>query len=288
MHDIRELSIQDTPKSLLEITDPPKKLYIRGTLPSHYEYVYLTVIGSRKHTEYGKSACERIISELRGYPIVIVSGLALGMDAIAHRAALANDISTIAIPGSGLADDALYPATNTSLAREILDRGGCLLSEYEPHFRATQWSFPRRNRLMAGISRAVLVIEAGKKSGSLITASLATDYNRDICAVPGSIFSEMSLGTNALIRDGAYPITSGADIINILGLDVDEGMQREETLFSLSGEEKELLDTINDYIGKDELIRTLGKKAHEIHIILSTLEMMGLVKIEGNKIRKII
>ena len=187
------------PSLLREIPDPPKKLYVRGELPSHDEYKFLTVIGSRKFSIYGKQVCEHLIRGLAGYPIVIVSGLALGMDTIAHRAAIENNLKTLAVPGSGLDDKVIYPATNQPLAREILKHGGCLVSEFEPDFKATRWSFPQRNRTMAGISHAVLVIEAENISGTRITARLATDYNREVFAIPGSIFSPVSGGTNSQI-----------------------------------------------------------------------------------------
>ena len=178
---------------LLEIPEPPEKLYYRGALPDD-DTVLLAVVGSRKYSHYGKEACEQVVKGLRGYDITIVSGLALGIDSIAHRSALDAGLKTIAVPGSGLDDDALYPREHLQLAREIVEKGGALVSEYEPDFKATTWSFPRRNRIMAGLSKAVLVVEAERPSGTLITARLALDYGRDVFAVPGSIFSETSRG----------------------------------------------------------------------------------------------
>src|SRR3989344_2642579 len=176
------------PRRLREIPDPTEKIYLKGTLPSE-DHKWLCVVGSRKYSSYGKEVCEKLIEGLRGYPVVIVSGLALGMDAIAHRAALSAKLHCVAVPGSGLDPSVLYPATNRRLADEILKAGGVLLSEFEPNFRATAWSFPQRNRIMAGLSDAVLVIEAEKRSGTLITARLATAYHRDVFTIPGSIFS---------------------------------------------------------------------------------------------------
>ena len=211
------METSDIPHLLKEISDPPKQLYIRGILPSEDEYKFLTVIGSRKFSTYGKQVCEHLIRGLAGYPIVIVSGLALGIDSIAHQAALDNHLTTIAVPGSGLDDSVLYPASNRGLAQNILRAGGCLLSEFEPTFKATNWSFPQRNRVMAGIAHATLVIEAENTSGTRITARLATDYNREVFAVPGSIFSPASEGTNELIREGATPVTRAEDILDFFG-----------------------------------------------------------------------
>ena len=133
--------------------------------------------------------CKHLIEGLRGYPIVIVSGLAYGADAAAHRAALEVGLPTVAVPGSGLDWDILYPRANVGLAREILKAGGALLSEEEPETKAADWTFPKRNRVMAGLSRATLIIEAKELSGSLITARLTVEYNRELLVVPGSIFS---------------------------------------------------------------------------------------------------
>ena len=178
MDDIYKLKIEDFPKALLEIPQPPKTLYIRGKLPDP-NLTYLAVVGSRKYTSYGKEICEKLIRGLKNYPIVIVSGLALGIDSIAHRAALDNGLITVSFPGSGLDNNVLHPHTNIRLAQEIVNKGGCLISELDPSWKATLYSFPQRNRLMAGIAKAVLIIEAEEKSGTLITDRMALDYNRD-------------------------------------------------------------------------------------------------------------
>ena len=189
---IRKLPKSKFPKALLEIPQPPENLWIIGELPTDKNLIYLSVVGSRKFTTYGREACEKIITGLKGYPIVIVSGFAMGIDTIAHKAAMRAGLKTMVFPGSGLSDKAIYPKTNVQLMREVVENGGCLLSEFEPDFMATQWGFPMRNRLMAGISKAVLIIEAEERSGTLITARLTTEYNRDLLVVPGSIFSSNS------------------------------------------------------------------------------------------------
>jgi DNA processing protein len=203
---------------LKEIPDPPETLYVRGTLPTS-DTTYLSIVGSRNYTDYGARVIEDLLQGLRGHNICIVSGLALGIDARAHEAALKNNLHTIAVPGSGINDTVLYPKTNQDLAHRILESGGALLSEFEPTFRATKWSFPKRNRIMAGMSHAVLLIEAAEKSGTLITARMAVDYNRDVLVVPGNIFSKNSHGVHQFLKLGATPITSSEDIVDALSFD---------------------------------------------------------------------
>ncbi|MEK7134196.1 MAG: DNA-processing protein DprA [Patescibacteria group bacterium] len=275
MDDIQTLSSSQFPPLLTEINDSPAKLYIRGALPPE-DHVLLAVVGSRRYSNYGKEACEHLIAGLAGYPISIISGLALGIDALAHRAALKAGLHTIAIPGSGLSDDALYPASNRGLARDILSAGGALLSEFEPDFRATQWSFPQRNRIMAGLSQAVLIIEASEKSGTLITARLALDYNRDVIVVPGSIFSDTSRGALKLLKDGANAVMHPRDILSILGFSVDAVPSQENLL--LSSEEERVLLALAEPLSRDDLIRTLGIPIRDANIILSAMELRGLIK----------
>lgn len=225
------------PEPLLHIPQPPKKLSVRGVFPNIQKHTFLTVVGPRKYTNYGEDACRTLIAGLKGYPIVIVSGLAHGIDRISHEAALNTGLLTVAFPGSGLNDKVLYPKTQYQLAMQILESGGALVSEFEPDFPATLWSFVRRNRLMAGLSTATLIIEAQHKSGTRVTARLATEYNRDVLAVPGNIFSKNSEGTNELIRLGATPVTSSQDILEALGFDIIEATPAD--LFSQRIPEKE-------------------------------------------------
>ncbi len=273
------------PYLLQQIPDPPKQLYIRGELPNDQEYKFLTVIGSRKFTTYGKHVCEKIIKDLAGYPIVIVSGLALGIDSIAHQAALQNNLKTLAIPGSGLDDSVLYPANNRGLAHSIIKQGGCLLSEFEPTFKSTRWSFPRRNRIMAGISHATLVIEAENKSGTRITARMATEYNREVFAVPGSIFSPMSEGCNELIREGATPVTSAADILDFFNLTNITPVQSQ--LILLEPEEQSIINALTEPISRNIIAERLKIDIIKLNILLSSMEIKGLIKEELGKIYKL-
>ena len=279
MEEIRKIKKGDYPSQLLEIPQVPEELFVRGTLPQD-DALLLCVVGSRKYTEYGKEVCEKILSELRGFPIVIVSGLALGIDAIAHRAALKAGLQTVAFPGSGLSQKVLYPASNFGLAETILKAGGALISEFEPDFKATPYAFPQRNRLMAGFCHATLVIEAGEKSGTLITARLATEYNKDVFAVPASIFSQNAIGSNWLLKQGATPVTSGKDILEHWNL-VSESESKQQELHipeDCTEEEHMVMALLREPLSKTELIQKLDMPISEINILLSSMEIKGLIK----------
>jgi DNA processing protein len=227
-----------------------------------------------------------LISGLRGYNICIVSGLALGIDSIAHRAALDAGLKTIAIPGSGLDSSVLYPSSHKQLAEKILQSGGAMLSEFEPKFRATPWSFPQRNRIMAGLSAAVLVIEAEIKSGTLITSKFATEYNRDVFTIPGSIFSKNSEGPNMLLRLGATPIRNSEDILEALGFKVDETPQNLELKYAdCSPEEMLVVKILTEPLPKDELIRQMKMSVSQASTVLSIMEIKGLIQESMGEIR---
>lgn len=281
MDEIREIPI---PADLKEIPQPPKKLYCIGSLPPEGTLL-LTVVGTRRFTGYGKEVCEELIAGLSGYPISIVSGLALGIDTIAHRAALKAKLHTIAVPGSGLATSSLYPRTNISLARDIVSSGGALLSEFEPDFRATLWSFPQRNRIMAGIAKATLVIEASERSGTLITSRLATDYNRDVFAVPGNIFSEQSKGPNMLIRLGATPITASRDILLALGF-TPAPIEDLIDFSVLEPQQRRVMEMLIEPLQKEEVIQRLRIEVSKANVLLMKMEISGLIKEEAGHIRR--
>ncbi|MCX6739256.1 MAG: DNA-processing protein DprA [Candidatus Parcubacteria bacterium] len=282
---IRELSKNEFPLPLLEIPQPPKKIFLAGEFPPPNS-IFLSVVGSRKHTNYGTDACEKIIEGLAGYPIVIVSGLALGIDALAHKSAMRAGLITMAVPGSGIDPHVIYPRTNYGLAEEIVKNGGCLLSEFEPTFRATTWSFPARNRIMAGLSRAVLIIEAEERSGTLITARLATEYNRDVFVVPNGIFSPGSRGSNQLLKQGAYPITSAEDILELFGLKKDNESFQERLPFDLSPEEQKIFELLAEPMPRDELIRASEISASDGNTLLSVMEIKGIITEKGGVFRR--
>jgi DNA processing protein len=272
------------PKDLQEIPQPPKKLYLAGSLPREGT-VYLAVVGSRKCTSYGKDVVRKLISGLKGYPIAIVSGLAVGIDALSHEAALDSGLFAVAFPGSGISEDALFYNPNVKLIKRVIDSGGCLVSEFEPDQKAQYYTFPMRNRLVAGISKAALIIEAGEKSGTLITARMALDYNRDVLAVPGNINSPNSQGTNRLIRNGATPITCADDILLALGFKIDEKSKQESLFADARPEEKEVLKLLREPQARDDLIRAMKCGTAEANSLLSVMEIKGLIKEELGEIR---
>jgi DNA processing protein len=282
--ELKTLTGMDIPEILREIPQPPKKLYIAGNLPPEGT-VYLAVVGSRKATNYGKDAVKKLIMGLKGYPIAIVSGLAMGIDALSHEAALEANLHAVAFPGSGISDSSLSYNPNTKLIEKIINSGGCLISEFEPDLKAAYYTFPMRNRLVAGISKAALIIEAQEKSGTLITARMALDYNREVLALPGPISSLFSKGTNKLIRQGATPITSSDDILEALGFKIDEKSKQESLFEDARPEEKSVLKLLSEPSSRDDLIRAMKLPTAEANALLSVMEIKGLIKEEMGEIR---
>lgn len=274
---------EELPESLKNTPAAPEILYIKGTFPPE-NLNYLGVVGTRRYTSYGKEATMNIIESLAGYNFVIVSGLAKGIDSFSHESALKNKIKTVAVLGSGLSQKVLFPKENKRLAEKIVEEGGAVISEYPFEMKANVNSFPQRNRIIAGLSKAVWVVEAKEKSGSLITANYALDYNRDVLALPGSIFVENSKGTNSLIKEGATPITSAVDILNIFGIESKNSIAE---ALDLSETESNVLREITEPMQKDELIRKTGLPANEIIPVLTMLELKGAVKEMGGEIIKI-
>lgn len=282
---LKILEKKDIPKDLREIPQPPKKLYLWGELPPEGT-VCLAVVGSRKATTYGKDVVRKLISGLKGYPIAIVSGLAVGIDALSHEVALDNGLFAIAFPGSGISEDALSLHPNIKLMKRIVDSGGCLISEFEPDLKAAYWTFPMRNRLVAGISKASLIIEAQEKSGTLITARMTLDYNREVLSVPGPINSDYSKGTNKLIRQGATPITCSDDILEALGFKVDKESKQQSLFEDALPEEKAVLNILTEPLERDELIRQMKMPTGVANATISIMEIKGLIKEELGEIRK--
>ncbi len=270
---------------LLEIPDCPAKLNFSGNLFEKNNYKFIAVVGSRQHSSYAKNVIEKLFRELQGQPIVIISGLARGIDTIAHQEAIKNKLKTIAFPGSGLDEKVLYPKSNLGLAREILNNDGLLISEFLNSETSRPYFFPQRNRLMAGISDLVLVIEAQEKSGTLITARLALDYNKELATIPNSIFSEYSTGSNKLLKDGAAPIFSSEDILELLNLD-GEVRQTELNFDDLSEPEKIILKKLTEPKTKDELLEETWLSISELSMQISILEIKGLIKESLGKIMK--
>lgn len=281
---LKILEGKDLPADLLEIPQPPKKLYMAGSLPPDGT-VCLAVVGSRKATTYGKDTVRKLISGLKGYPIAIVSGLAVGIDSLSHEAALDAGLLAVAFPGSGISEEAFFPPTSLRLAEKIIRAGGCILSEFEPDMKAAYYTFPMRNRLVAGISKAALIIEAQEKSGTLITARMALDYNKEVLAVPGPINSEYSKGTNRLIRQGATPITCSDDILEALSFKIDKESKQQSLFDDARPEEKAVLKILTEPMERDELIRKMKLPTNVANSLLSVMEIKGLIKEELGEIR---
>ncbi len=276
--EIRQLTAAEFPPLLAEIPQPPKELWAVGNLPPP-ELRLLAVVGSRQYTSYGKQAVEHLISGLAGYPVGIVSGLARGIDGLAHEAALKAGLYTMSVPGSGLAESVLYPALHKRLARRIVEAGGGLLSELPPATPAARWTFPARNRIMAGMCEATLLIEAGEKSGTLITARMAVDYNRELLVVPGSIFSPVSYGTHQFLKLGATPVTCAEDILAVLQIETEAGEAKSRP--PLSPAAALVLSHLHEPLDKDTLIRALSLPTHEAAALLMQLEIEGHIMISS-------
>lgn len=284
--EIRELAQSEWPTQLLEIPQQPKKLWVRGTLPPA-GHKLLTVVGSRAMTSYGQAACTNLITGLAGYPISIVSGLALGVDTCAHKAALAAGLHTLALPGSGLGDKVLYPRSNRTFAKEILEKGGGMLSEYAPETPSHVGYFPARNRLMVGLADAVLVIEAGNKSGTLITARLASEYNRDLLCIPHRIGDPHAFGPHLFIRLGAALVSEPLHILEALGIPPRESAAGGATPGDLEDAELVIWNMLEEAKTRDEILRSAGVPAGEALTALVALELRGLIKEEFGAWRRV-
>lgn len=205
------------PKLLAQINDPPHTIFVRGKLPDD-SLATVGVVGTRRITTYGKMMCEDIVGALARQNIVVVSGLALGVDGVAHETTLKNKGITIAVLGGSICKEAVYPMEHRRMAEQIVANGGALVSEYPPDFEAKKFTFPARNRIIAGLSLGTLVIEAPAQSGALITARHSLDYNREVFAIPHSITSPTGVGPNNLIKMGAKLVTEPNDILDTLNL----------------------------------------------------------------------
>ncbi len=283
---IRQLTLKEYPPLLREIPDRPKTLFIRGELPPA-DYKYLCVVGSRATSVYGRRVCQQLIAGLAGYPVAIVSGMALGIDSEAHKAAMDVGLPTVAVLPSSCDDESLYPATNKGVAQRILAQGGGLLSEYgEPH-KAMIHDFPRRNRISAGMSLASLIIEAGEKSGTLITARLALDYNREVLAIPHELGRETGAGVNRLIREGATLVRSADDILQSLGIKPLDTPKQQPLPTDLSEPEMKVLHALTESLIRDELIEQAELSAQDANIALSSLLIRGLIVERLGKIERV-
>ncbi len=271
------------PPRLREIPHAPAVLYGRGEMRAFQDACgrpcVIGIVGTRRPTRYGLEACEMITRELADAGCAIVSGLALGIDAHAHRASVNAQGKTVAVLGSGVDNESLFPQENRKLAQDIAEKHGAVISEYAPGTPAMREYFPARNRIISGLSCGVLVVEAREKSGALITARFALEQNREVFALPGSIFSKTSHGPHALIREGARLVARASDILEELGIEFEEPRGLKEA--SLEPHEKILLHFLEEPLTVDDLKMKTRFETSRIAASLSMLELKGMVRSLG-------
>jgi len=271
------------PQCLKEISNPPLKLYYKGNLDLLKDERLIAVVGTRNPSSYGKLCCEYMVKKMTSANITIVSGFAKGIDSIAHKTSLLAGGKTIAVIASGL--DIVYPASNLSLYREIEEKG-LILSEYEAGVKPFKFNFPQRNRIIAALSKGTIVVESKDRGGSLITADLALEFNRDVYAVPGDVFSEYSKGCNNLIRD-----SKAKSLSNINELLDDYSWKIEEKNINNKYTQNQLLilNSLSSEKNLDNILMETKIEQTEILAELMTLEIMGAIKsIAGGRYKKIL
>lgn len=268
------------PELLRKISDPPKKLYYRGNWDENIFENCLAVVGSRRMTNYGRRVTEKIVKEVASAGVTIVSGFMYGIDATSHRAALNGSGRTIAVMPCGV--NIVHPEYQEKLYNDVLENQGLIISEFEKDFPPDSWTYPKRNRIVAGLSKSTFVVEAALKSGSLITVGFAKKYGRKIFALPGPVISKVSEGTNQLIKDGASIVTCAQDILNFYGIKKSDlnnlNFQKAE------GFEKKILEVLErEPMEIDTLSRMFKIPSSKIGTILSLMSVKGLISQEGRK-----
>ncbi|MFH1833367.1 MAG: DNA-processing protein DprA [Candidatus Levyibacteriota bacterium] len=276
---------KDYPELLRQIKNPPFVLYGKGQMPDGTWFSRsISVVGARKTTQYGREVTKLLVTELALRGLTIVSGLALGIDAVSHMTALENNGRTIAVLGCGA--DCCSPAENLSIYKDILKTNNCIVSEFPLGMKPTQWTFPARNRIIAGLSQGVLVTEGAEDSGSLITAEFALKFGRKVFAVPGPITSQMSKGPYKLIQKGAKLVTSGEDILKELKIQKSKIKITGQNSKARKGDTKEentilkLLE--NEPLHFDEIVGKTKFKPSELSRIVSLMELKGFIKSLNN------
>lgn len=262
------------------IANSPKKLHFMGKLPNR-RIPTVAIVGTRKPTSYGKEVTYKLASDLASHGIVIVSGLAIGVDSIAHRAALDIGGITIAIVANGV--DIIYPAANQRLAKDILDNNGAIISEYEPGVEARSYQFLERNRIVSGLSDAVIVTEAAIRSGTMSTATHALEQGRDVFVVPGNITSPMSAGCNNLIKQGAHPITCIEDVLEVIA----PSLLQPQTALSLGSTplESKIINLLQSGIRDGDELQIMSKSdSSEFSQTITMMEITGTIRgVGGNQ-----
>ncbi len=281
-HNLKAICWEDEnyPDLLKQIYDPPPVLYFKGVWDQ--TGINLAIVGTRKMSNYGQAVVKKIIPEIVKQQITTVSGLALGIDGLVHQETIKAGGRTIAVLGSGLDNDNLYPASNRYLVDKIINNNGLVVSEYPPGTVPLPQHFPRRNRIIAGLSQGTLVIEADLESGSLITASYALEQNREVMAVPGSIFASGSTGTNKLIKQGARLIDNINDILDCLQLQIID-KHTSQPFVPANDNEKKIYDTLsNEPMPLDVIVRQTHLDSSIVNTTITLLEIKGIVKNVGN------
>jgi DNA processing protein len=269
---------EDYPKHLREIDQPPPVLYVRGSLASEDSWA-VAVVGTRRATAYGRQVTEALSAHLARNGVTVVSGLARGVDAIAHQAALKAGGRTVAVLGSGV--DRVYPPEHRALAEQII-ASGALVSDFAPGTPPDASNFPPRNRIISGLSMAVVVVEAGETSGALITAQFAVDQGREVFAVPGNILAPQSKGTNRLIQQGAQPLLSAGDVLEALDLTRVSEQRVMRKAIPADEVEARLLDVLGDEtLHMDEIRSRTGLPIERVSATLVMMELKGMVRQVG-------
>jgi len=287
MEEIKFVKIEDKeyPKELKKIKDAPRILYYKGILPSPKEKCF-AIVGTRRCSAYGQQVTLKIAGQLAEAGLIIVSGLAPGIDTLAHQAVVEKKRRTIAVLGSGLDEKSIYPRTNLGLARKIIEYGGCLISELPAKTPGSKFSFPRRNRIISGLSLGVLIIEAKEGSGSLITAEYAKKQNKKLMAIPGPIYSQNATGPNKLIKNGAILITNYTDILDELKLplkNLSAGV--ESKINHKTKEEGLIIMSLKDQpLQIDKIIEKTGLSASLVVSTLALMEISGKIRNLGGGI----
>jgi DNA processing protein len=268
---VRRLRRRDLPELLQQIHDPPRALFLRGAAdPEILARPAVAIVGARACSPYGAQVARMLGRELAAAGVVVVSGLARGIDGEAHRGALDAGGLTIAVLGCGIDRD--YPAAHAELARRICERG-LVVSEYEPDVEPAPWRFPARNRIIAGLTSATVIVEARERSGALITADFALEDGREVFAVPGEITGALSTGTNRLLRQGATPLTTANDVLELFGL----AASQRPRILEVGASAAAVLERLADGAARaDELSRTTGLEPGPLAAALTELELAGL------------
>lgn len=284
MSDIRHITDESElyPPLLREVPQAPKELFVRGNVELLQQELMLAVVGSRKASHYGKRCVEKLLKPVVQAGVPLVSGLAYGIDSLAHKLCLEHGVPTVAVLGSGIDDASVYPRAHIGLAKQIVAAGGAVVAEYPPETPGFPAHFPERNRIIAGLSAATLVVQAADRSGSLITARLALESGRDVLAVPGAITDELAAGTNKLIRDGATPVLEALDIFDALGMSVGESTV--DALPDLTDEQLKVFEVLESGpVHIDTLVEKTTLESPVVAVTITELELLDVIEHVGGQ-----